>query len=51
VPGIEAYIAEFTSERAAGEDGYLARKGLSPLPEAERQQVRSRVEQLEPLSL
>ena len=33
VPGLEEYIAEFTSDRAAGEEGYLADKGLIPMPE------------------
>ena len=33
IPGIREYIAEFTSEAAIGEDGYLADKGLIPLPE------------------
>jgi len=36
IPGIREYIAEFTSEKAWGEDGYLADKGLIPMPEAER---------------
>ena len=35
VPGMREYIAEFTSEAAIGEDGYLADKGLIPLPEDE----------------
>ncbi|MBL4805977.1 MAG: substrate-binding domain-containing protein [Rhodobacteraceae bacterium] len=33
VPGIQEYAAEFVSEDAAGEDGYLGDKGLIPLPE------------------
>ena len=33
VPGIAEYAAEFSSEDAAGEDGYLSDKGLIPLPE------------------
>ncbi len=33
VPGIAEYAAEFSSEDAAGEDGYLSEKGLIPLPE------------------
>ncbi|MBD3624281.1 MAG: substrate-binding domain-containing protein [Rhodobacteraceae bacterium] len=33
VPGIEEYAAEFSSEAAAGEEGYLVDKGLIPLPE------------------
>lgn len=32
VPGIREYISEFTSEKAAGEYGYLTDKGLIPLP-------------------
>lgn len=32
VPGIREYVAEFTSEKAAGEYGYLTDKGLIPLP-------------------
>lgn len=31
VPGIEAYLAEFTQDRAWGEEGYLADKGMIPL--------------------
>ena len=32
VPGIQDFINEFTSEKAWGEEGYLADKGMSPLP-------------------
>ena len=31
VPGIEGYLAEFTSEKAWGGEGYLAEKGMIPL--------------------
>ena len=40
VPGILEYVAEFTSEKASGEDGYLLDKGLIPLPSSERQKYR-----------
>jgi len=40
IPGIKEYIAEFTSEKAMGDEGYLADKGLIPLPKAEREKVR-----------
>ena len=40
IPGMREFIAEFTSERAWGPEGYLADKGLIPLPEEERQVVR-----------
>jgi phosphate transport system substrate-binding protein len=32
VPGIEGYLAEFSSEKAWGEEGYLADKGMIPMP-------------------
>jgi phosphate transport system substrate-binding protein len=32
VPGIEGYLAEFSSEKAWGEEGYLAEKGMIPMP-------------------
>ncbi len=37
IPGIEEYLAEFTSAKAWGEDGYLTDKGLIPMPVAERE--------------
>lgn len=40
VPGIQEYIAEFTSEDAFGEFGYLTEKGLIPLSKEERMKVR-----------
>ena len=40
VPGIQEFIAEFTSEDAFGEFGYLTEKGLIPLSEEERTKVR-----------
>ena len=32
VPGMKGFLKEFTNERAWGEDGYLAEKGMIPLP-------------------
>ncbi|SEA17102.1 PstS family phosphate ABC transporter substrate-binding protein [Microbulbifer marinus] len=49
VPGIKQFLAEFTSERAWGEDGYLADKGMIPLPTAQRQQVATDVRKLNAL--
>jgi phosphate transport system substrate-binding protein len=40
VPGLPEFIAEYVSEAAFGDDGYLEKKGLVPLPKAERDQVR-----------
>ena len=51
VPGIREYIAEFTSERAIGDEGYLTEKGLIPAPAAERAKARADAAKLVPLSL
>ncbi len=45
-PGIREYLAEFTSEKAWGPDGYLGDKGLIPMPDAERAKYRSDAESL-----
>jgi phosphate transport system substrate-binding protein len=50
IPGIREYLAEFTSEKAWGKDGYLSEKGLIPLPDAERKQVAEAVKNLKPIS-
>jgi len=39
IPGIKGYVAEFASDKAWGPEGYLADKGLIPMPDAERKQV------------
>ncbi len=39
VPGIKEFVAEFTSNAAMGRRGYLAGKGLVPLPDAEFKKV------------
>jgi len=36
IPGIKEYLAEFTSDKAWGEEGYLIDKGLIPMPDEER---------------
>jgi phosphate transport system substrate-binding protein len=51
IPGIKEYVAEFTSEKAWGPDGYLADKGLIPLPDSMRKKVRSTSASLENLSM
>lgn len=50
IPGIEEYLAEFTSEKAMGEYGYLAEKGMIPMTEEERNNVLSTVKNLTPLA-
>jgi phosphate transport system substrate-binding protein len=51
IPGIEEYVAEFTSENASGPEGYLADKGLIPLLDAERKKVRERALGFAPLTM
>ncbi len=36
VPGIKEFVAAFASEKAWGDEGYLAEKGLIPMPKEER---------------
>lgn len=43
IPGIEQYLAEFTSEKAMGEYGYLAEKGMIPMTDEERDNVLNQI--------
>ncbi|MGB5299521.1 MAG: PstS family phosphate ABC transporter substrate-binding protein [Thiogranum sp.] len=36
IPGMKGYLAEFTSEKAWGDEGYLSDRGLIPMPADER---------------
>jgi len=51
IPGVRQYINEFTSEKAAGDDGYLVDKGLIPMPEEERKKFRNDGRTLKKLAL
>ncbi len=51
IPGMAEYLAEFTSEKTWGEEGYLSDKGLIPMPEQERAAFKSDAENLKPLSM
>ena len=46
IPGIQEYVNEFVSERWMGAEGYLANKGLVPLPASELAKVRKSVASL-----
>jgi len=39
IPGLEAFVAEFVSEEAAGPEGYLVERGLVPLSKARLEAV------------
>jgi phosphate transport system substrate-binding protein len=49
VPGIREYLAEFTSGKAWGEEGYLLDKGLIPMPRGEREKYARDAEELNPM--
>ena len=51
VPGIREYIAEFTSDAAVGEFGYLSDNGLIPLDDEERAAVQAQAKSLAELRL
>ncbi|WP_158047895.1 substrate-binding domain-containing protein [Skermanella pratensis] len=51
IPGIREFLAEYTSEKAFGEDGYLEAKGLIPLPKDKREKVRTGILNLTPVTM
>ena len=51
IPGMKEFLAEFTSEKAWGDEGYLTDKGLIPMPEAERKLFHENVKTLKPMLL
>ncbi|MCG8552153.1 MAG: substrate-binding domain-containing protein [Desulfobacterales bacterium] len=51
IPGMRAYLAEFTNENTWGDEGYLTTKGLIPMPRAERRYYKRVVEELTVLTL
>jgi phosphate transport system substrate-binding protein len=46
IPGMKAYLAEFTSEKAWGDEGYLTDRGLIPMPADERKKFAEDAEKL-----
>ncbi|MDY6942453.1 MAG: PstS family phosphate ABC transporter substrate-binding protein [Pseudomonadota bacterium] len=51
IPGMREYLAEFTSNKAWGDEGYLSDRGLIPLPMDERKKVANDVKELNPLPM
>lgn len=51
VPGMVEYLNEFTSDKAWGDEGYLADKGLIPMPAEERKQFTNDAKTLKALVL
>ncbi|MFK7792355.1 MAG: substrate-binding domain-containing protein [Devosiaceae bacterium] len=50
IAGMEEFIAEYTSEAAMGEEGYLSERGLIPLPADERAQAADEARSLTPFT-
>lgn len=46
IPGVKEYLGEFSSEKAWGPEGYLADKGMIPMPDAERAEYAGNVKAL-----
>ena len=49
IPGIKEFVAEFTSDKAWGPEGYLADKGLIALPDADRKAEAKSAKALTPM--
>lgn len=50
IPGMEEFIAEYTSEAAWGDEGYLAERGLIPLPADARAMAAEEAQSLTPFT-
>jgi phosphate transport system substrate-binding protein len=50
VPGLKEFAEEYVSPAALGEDGYLAAKGLVPLPAEEFAQETAKINAMTPMS-
>jgi phosphate transport system substrate-binding protein len=51
IPGINEFLAEYLSDKAIGEEGYLADKGLIPPSKSEIAKIRADAKALKPLKL
>ena len=51
IPGIQEYIRAFTSEKSFGPEGYLVDKGLIPLSDAARKDIRTSARGLKNLKM
>lgn len=51
IPGMKGYLEEFTSEKAWGDEGYLADKGMIPMPADERKMFADNVANLKTIEM
>jgi phosphate transport system substrate-binding protein len=45
IPGLDDFVSEYVSEDSFGPEGYLEERGLIPLDEERRKEVRNAVEE------
>ncbi len=50
IPGLQQFVQEFLSEGAAGKGGYLADRGLIPLPEDQLLAQRATIAAMTPMA-
>ena len=46
IPGLQEFVNEYVSEKALGEEGYLADRGLVPQPKSDLAKTRADVKSL-----
>ncbi len=51
IPGLREFVSEYVSDRSMGDNGYLEKKGLIPLPKAELEKVRGSALNLTPMGM
>ena len=51
IPGMKGYLTEFSSDKAWGEEGYLADKGMIPMPKAERKMFSQNIASLKTMDM
>lgn len=51
IPGMKGFLAEFSSDKAWGPEGYLADKGLIPMPDEERKMFEENVATLKTMDM
>jgi phosphate transport system substrate-binding protein len=51
IPGMKEFIAEFTSDKAWSNEGYLADKGMIPMDKSERVHIAEMTKDLKPLTM
>jgi len=51
IPGIAEYVNEFMGDKATGDYGYLSKRGLIPMPDAERKEFAESTKAMKPMEM